>query len=191
MEDDTFLYIITFFVFGGAVALILIEYVFKKWKCKEGKCEKVFGGDYSTLKECLASKECVKTNSEPESEPINEYRPSAGYNCVNGTCVVSDENHIFANINDCNDNCGGPTVIAPTYSYGYPYSYPYGVDYGYGRRWWPRRRSPRRRWSPIRRPGQRPGPGPGPGPVPRPVPRPGPGPGPRPGPTPTSTPTPP
>ena len=35
MEDDTFLYIITFFVFGGAVALILIEYVFKKWKCKQ------------------------------------------------------------------------------------------------------------------------------------------------------------
>ena len=152
MDDNTFLYIITFFVFGGVVALVLIEYVFKKWKCKEGKCEKVFGGDYSTLKECLASKGCIK--SEPESGVVEQ---PTGYNCVNDTCVETRDEFRFANADDCTANCGVRTVVAPTYSYGYPYSYPirslypYGVNYGYGRRWRPRRRSPRRRWSPLRR----------------------------------------
>lgn len=152
MDDDTFLYIITFFVFIGAVALLLIEYVFKKWKCKEGKCEKVFGGDYSTMKECLASKECAK--KQVQSSPQG---PISGYDCVNKSCVLSDTPK-YANMQDCKDECGVPTIVnvAPDYSYGYPYNYgirslyPYGVNYGYGRRWWPRRRSPRRRWSPIR-----------------------------------------
>jgi hypothetical protein len=140
MDDDTFLYIITFFVVIGSIALILIEYVFKKWKCKEGKCEKVFGGDYSTIKECLASKDCA---SVPQK---------SGYDCVNNSCIASiRDDPLYASQNECNNNCGVQTV--PDYSYGTPYSYgaglyPHGLNYGYGRRWWPRRRSPRRR-SPV------------------------------------------
>lgn len=36
----------------GIGAYLLVEFKLKKWKCREGKCEKVFGGDYSTKEEC-------------------------------------------------------------------------------------------------------------------------------------------
>lgn len=159
MDDDTFLYIITFFVVIGSIALLLIEYVFKKWKCKEGKCEKVFGGDYSTVKECLASKECAKT---PASDILQNPRDKpTGYECIGNTCTPSNTPK-FINIADCQSTCGVTEVVnVPDYSYGYPYSYdemnlyPYGANYGYGRRWWPRRRSPRRRSPRRRSPGRR------------------------------------
>ncbi len=47
-------------VITGIASLILISLIiyiivvnfFQKWKCKEGGCEKVFGGDYSSKEEC-------------------------------------------------------------------------------------------------------------------------------------------
>lgn len=143
MNDNTFLYIITFFMFVGALVLILIEYVFKKWKCTDGKCERVLGGDYSHLKDCIASKNCKKT---PESVSSTQN----GFNCVNGECKQTNENPYFGSYNECNQHCrlnNNTNIHIPTYSYGYPYFggiYPYGANYGYGRRWRPRRRSPRR-----------------------------------------------
>tara|TARA_B110000908_G_C10137659_1_gene395241 strand:+ start:265 stop:714 length:450 start_codon:yes stop_codon:yes gene_type:complete len=148
MNDDTFLYIAGSLVAIGVTILLLIEFVFKKWKCKDGKCKRVFGGDYSTLKDC--NNKCDLT----EHAPINAY----GYDCVNNNCVKA-EGGLHATTAECNANCGASPDYTnySDYGYGYPYGlnygYPYGLNYGYGRRWSPRRRSPgrgRRGGSPIR-----------------------------------------
>jgi hypothetical protein len=167
MNDDTFIYFITFFVFIMTVFFLLIEYVFKKWKCNEGKCQKVILGDYTTMKECLESKECNKTfennveNTAETRKPIQQ--TLTGYDCVNQKCTGNYKGtHGYTNENECMKECGNKTPITvvntiPNYSYGYPYSslypygtnygYPYGTNYGYGRMWSPRRRS-HNRWSP-------------------------------------------
>ncbi len=36
------------------IALLIIEFTSKKWSCKEGGCEKVIGGKYSSYDECKA-----------------------------------------------------------------------------------------------------------------------------------------
>jgi hypothetical protein len=36
----------------GVTVYLVIEFKVKKWKCTEGKCEKVIGGDYSSLEKC-------------------------------------------------------------------------------------------------------------------------------------------
>jgi hypothetical protein len=161
MKDDTFIYLITFGIFTVTVIFLLIEYVFKKWKCNEGKCEKVILGDYSTIKECIESKECNK-NTEPTSSSVENNVPVqqtlTGYDCVNQKCTGNYKGtHGYTNENECMNNCGNnktPITVLntlPNYSYGYPYSglYPYGTNYN--SMWSHRRRSPRRHGSPIHR----------------------------------------
>ena len=47
--------IISIFVFLlllGIIVALLIEFVFKKYKCKEGSCERVIGGDFRKKEDC-------------------------------------------------------------------------------------------------------------------------------------------
>ena len=155
MDRNNLLYLITFFVVAGFITLFLIEYVFKKWKCDEGKCNKVFGGDYTHLKDCLNSKECSKTSSNAikseESANVSITEPPSGYNCFNNQCQVSTNGRgAYSSIDECVNVCPivQQTVVeVPTYPYRYPYEYPYGYPYGYENsyRFYPRRWSPRRR----------------------------------------------
>ena len=36
----------------GIIIYLIIEHGVKKWKCNEGHCEKVIGGDFSSLEKC-------------------------------------------------------------------------------------------------------------------------------------------
>ena len=169
MNDDYFLYIMSFLLFAGVTSVLLIQFVFKKWKCNKGTCEKVLGGDYSSLRQCKESAECnspstVNLNTDPtpiprtssenlntDPTPIPFQNTEYGYDCINKQCV-GRQGGLHPRAIDCQYNC----ETIPDYSYGYPYSYvlyPYGTNYGYGRRWSRRRsRSPRRRSrSPRRR----------------------------------------
>ena len=47
-----FLIALAILVVLGVITYLVIEFKVKKWKCKEGKCEKVIGGDYSSLEKC-------------------------------------------------------------------------------------------------------------------------------------------
>jgi hypothetical protein len=53
------LYILIFLLLTGITFILLFEFVLKKWKCTEGSCEKVIGGDYSNKKDC--EKSCKKS----------------------------------------------------------------------------------------------------------------------------------
>ena len=49
---NTFLYFLSLCLIIGISTLFLVEYKFKRWRCNEGQCEKVIGGDFSSLLEC-------------------------------------------------------------------------------------------------------------------------------------------
>ena len=46
------LIILAILVVLGVSTYLIIEFKVKKWKCTEGKCEKVIGGDYASLDKC-------------------------------------------------------------------------------------------------------------------------------------------
>lgn len=134
MDIDTFLYLTSFLIVIGITSFLLI---YKKWKCKNGICEQVFGGNYSTLNECKKSKECNTDNSE--------HVLSTKYDCINNKICVQNDKGLHNTLNECINNCGD-NLPQNKYSYGVPYHiYPYGFNYDYGRRFAPRHRSHRHR----------------------------------------------
>jgi len=145
MNEDTVLYIITFLLAAGVITLLLIEYVFKKWSCKDGDCEKVLGGEFSTHKECI-------DKCDPSSDLEN--LSDSNFSCTLGLGCVPDNNGVYNNLIDCENNCYNNYSYGYSYyGYGYPYSYGYSYPYyGYGRRL---RRSHRRRSPGRRSPGRR------------------------------------
>jgi hypothetical protein len=50
----------------GITIYLIIEYGVKKWKCNEGHCEKVIGGDFSSLEKCRNS--CAMKQSYKDDE---------------------------------------------------------------------------------------------------------------------------
>ena len=88
------LYGLSFVLFTGFIVYIGIEYIFRKWKCTSGKCEKVFGGDFTSNKEC--KEKCVVTPP-----------PQAVQNTTKVEAPVNNEN----------------VVTYPNYDYGYGYGY--------------------------------------------------------------------
>jgi len=55
----------------GVAIYLIIEFKVKKWKCTEGKCEKVIGGDFSSLEKC---KELCKIKQEYTSRKKHDQR---------------------------------------------------------------------------------------------------------------------
>lgn len=61
------LFIISILIALTVITYLVIEFKVKKWKCTEGKCEKVIGGDFSSLEKCR--KMCqVKQNYYTDSK---------------------------------------------------------------------------------------------------------------------------
>lgn len=109
----------SFLLFTGVIIILLIQFVFKKWKCNNGTCEKVLGGDYSSLKDCKESSECnnsllsEKINTKPTPIPV-KHTPPYGYDCINNNCEWSPGGLYSTHI-DCKNKC----LNIPDYSYGY------------------------------------------------------------------------
>lgn len=40
------------FICIAIATYLIVEFKVKKWKCTEGKCERVIGGDFSSLDKC-------------------------------------------------------------------------------------------------------------------------------------------
>ena len=114
---NTVLIVLTTISVFSLILFMIVEYGLKKWKCTEGQCEKMLGGDYSSKEEC--ENHCKESTKDVLNTPRN------GYDCVNNQCVGSEDGR-YNTINDCLTNCG-------TYSY-YPYYYPLSYYYGGGRR---------------------------------------------------------
>lgn len=63
MKSDSILKIIVVLAIVSVVCWLIIEHGVKKWSCNEGQCEKVIGGDFSSLEKCrnsCASAKCSK-----------------------------------------------------------------------------------------------------------------------------------
>ena len=104
----------------------------KGWKCVEGKCEFIQGGDHST------KADCEKDNCRQEKKYIcsSEYE-----------CVVSPEG---VSLEECKSSCKKPEEENTTVQYVYPAYYPqslYQRPYYWrpGRRHWRPRRGGRGR----------------------------------------------
>lgn len=54
---------------------LIIEYGVKKWKCVEGTCEKVIGGDFSSLEKCKS--QCQRYKSTHHRRMITGRRERA------------------------------------------------------------------------------------------------------------------
>ena len=52
MKRNILLIIIFILIVVGVIVYLVIEYGLKKWRCVEGRCEKVIGGDFSSLEKC-------------------------------------------------------------------------------------------------------------------------------------------
>lgn len=46
------LIILSILISIGIAIYLIIEFKVKKWKCTEGTCEKVIGGDFASLEKC-------------------------------------------------------------------------------------------------------------------------------------------
>lgn len=124
---------------------IIFEYVLKKWKCVEGTCEKIIGGDYSHKSDC--QKKCIKIVSHQLSpSKSNKYSCEYDDNSNTNRCVESLSGK-FDILSDCQNNCVTPTQIKydPVYTSPIYYGHLPRRYYG-GRRWFnPIRRRHRRR----------------------------------------------
>lgn len=73
------LWIIGITVILGIGAYLLIEFKFKKWRCREGKCEKVLGGDFSSLDKCKESCKAKQTYDNDHNRRIKQQRRLRAY----------------------------------------------------------------------------------------------------------------
>ena len=110
--NSTILYVLSIGLFTFFIIYISIEYIFRKWKCNDGKCQKMFGGDYSSENECI--KKCTliippipTPNNSPIPTPNNSPIPTPNNSPTN---YKIESPNIFLNY--------------PDYDYGYGY-YPY------------------------------------------------------------------
>jgi hypothetical protein len=89
------LYVFSFLLIVGVVIILLLEYIFKKWKCIDGNCEKVIGGDYSDYNKCNAkcnSSKQQNTVTLQQSDRVNNpyQEPHNNRNCDHETEVVNN-----------------------------------------------------------------------------------------------------
>ena len=100
------LYGLSFVLFTGFIIYISIEYIFRKWKCDSGKCEKGFNGHYASEKDC--EEKCVT----PQSIAKNNSNTKSTNSNIEST---------NSNIESTNSNIEPTNSIVryPDYSYGY------------------------------------------------------------------------
>jgi hypothetical protein len=142
MDDDGFLYSTSFILVFGVISMLLILFVVKKWKCINGECVSIYGGDYQNIQDCKNN--CKERIEKSIVEDVIVTPTNTRHDCVNNKCIQKDDG-LHTNITDCNNTCG--VVNYPNYRVNYPnYGlYNYGINYGYGSIWNPRRRSHMRR----------------------------------------------
>jgi hypothetical protein len=70
----TALTVLTVLLVAGLVIYLIIEHGVKKWKCNEGHCEKVIGGDFSSLEKCRNRCSAQHFHDDTERRKIKKRR---------------------------------------------------------------------------------------------------------------------
>ena len=123
MQNYTIIYFIFFILLLIITSVLLFHYVLMKWKCVDGNCEKVIGGDYSDYNKCL--QKC-----SPQELKNNKIQENKGWDCINSICRESeDEIGMYKTKSDCESRCPEVRYVryeVPTYVSSYPrFIYPH------------------------------------------------------------------